>query len=87
MSSQRIQQIDWQNMKRAEPLVATVANMRKCEGRGHTVMLDANGDEWSATAGDYFMRSDDEVFEVDGVPSILVQTRSYLVHPLTGEVI
>jgi hypothetical protein len=76
--------IDWAEIARDDKLVATVANMRRCENVPGVFMLDINGQESSATAGDYFMYGEDEVLETDGEPNILVTRHCYLVNPLTG---
>ena len=73
--------------ERGEALVATVANMRKCEHVHGVVMLDCNGGEWSATPGDYFMHGEDDIMTTDDTPNILVAKRSYLINPLTHELL
>jgi hypothetical protein len=73
--------IDWQGIERAKPLPATVANMRKLAGKVGVFMLTADGEECSATPGDYFWAAEDEVISEGAV---LVAQRVYLIDPLTG---
>ncbi len=58
-----------------DALLATVANMRRCEAAGlRVVALDpATGETFSASSGDYFWLGDDWLTsEVDGEPLVLV---------------
>lgn len=75
--------IDWKNIERSEPLPATVANMRRVEHVPGVVVLSEDGEEFSATPGDYFMLSEDELAAPGGV---LVAQRVYWIDPLTGNV-
>jgi hypothetical protein len=53
------------------PVLATVAKMRAAEPG--TIMLDSFGNEYSATAGDYFWMFDHDFFMDDaGEPMVLV---------------
>src|SRR5437762_1382267 len=73
--------IDWTSIERSKPLPATVANMRRVEGCVGVFMLTPDGDECSATPGDYFMCAEAQEL-VPG--AVLVARRTYFIDPATG---
>jgi hypothetical protein len=59
-----------------EAILATPANMRKYADRGPIAYSFATGEEYSATAGDYFMQADDEPLkDANGDPMELIVKR------------
>jgi hypothetical protein len=67
-------------------MIATVENMKRCEGIHGVFMLDSEGNEFSASPGDYFLhRSGEPILDEHNEPMILVRRVCQLVDPLSGE--
>lgn len=67
-------------------MIATVGNMKLCAGIPGVIMLDSQGGQYAASAGDYFMFSDDEVLkDANDIPMTLAVQHTYFADPLTGE--
>jgi hypothetical protein len=71
------------------PTLATVANMRRLEGAGDRDVFafsPTTGEQYSATAGDYWNRPDDEPLTgEDGEPMVLARRIVRYVDALTGD--
>lgn len=81
--------LDWREIDRGEPLVATLDNMRKCKDIPGIIMLSPNGNEYSANPNDYMLHDPHVEIRLgdENDPCILVQRMSYLINPLTREVV
>jgi len=66
-------------------MLATIKNMKRCEGIHGVFMLDSEGNEFSATPGDYFMHGSGPLLDEHGEPMILVRRVCQLVDPVSGE--
>jgi hypothetical protein len=65
-------------------MIATISNMERCKDIPGVVMLDSDGNEWSATPGDYFWITHNKpLLDANNEPMVLAkQVPRKFVEPL-----